>query len=476
MTYIFTKKNIFNLAIFIGFVFFTPNLANAQYYYDAGSYDYSYDVGNYDYNYDAGSYDYSYDVGNYDGDFYYPTDNTYYNDEPYYTYADNYENYSYPTFSYNYSNNTSCYGSGCSSSRPNPEPTVKRLSVQCVVSDTSIREGESVTYTANVSGGNPSYTYNWSGSVNSSSRSTSIRYNNDGTYTAKITVRDRDGRTASDDCATVRVSNTETNPNTFGVQCVVSDTSVEEGDYVTFTAEVSGNTSPYTYDWSGDVDSSSQSVRARFNDGTYNASVTVRDKNGRSITDDCATVRVEADEDDDDDNNDDNLDVQCKISDYSADDGDYVTVSVDINDGNSPYDITWSGDTGDFSNFDRNDESQRVRIDTNSDRIELEVTVEDDDGNEDSDDCVIRIGDYSSGGSNYRNTNDGELSGLSSVFLSQVPYTGSEDVLKVIGFIVGLLIWSAIIATVLLRNKKRKEISSKATAFKEANRLQKISN
>ena len=568
MTHIFIKKNIFNLAILVGFVFIAPGFVNAQYYYDTGyadytydtgyadysydtgyadytydtgnydytydtgnydytydtgnydytydtgnydytydtgnydytydtgNYDYTYDTGNYDYTYDTGNYDYTYDTGNYDytydtgyyDDFSYPdyTDYIDYSEEPYYSYpeddyyypeVDYYQDYSYPTYSYNYSSNSSCYGSGCSSNSTS-HTTTKKLSVQCVVSDTSIKEGESVTYTANVSGGNSPYTYDWSGSVNSSSRSTTIKYSNDGTYRAYITVTDDDGRTASDECATVHVSNTTNNPTSFGVQCVVSDTSVEEGDYVTFTAEVSGNTSPYTYDWNGDVNSSSKSVRARFNDGSYDVSVTVKDKNGKSITDDCATVRVTSDdEDDDDDDNDDedDLEVQCVVSDSSLEDGDSVTVSVDIDGGNSPFDIQWDGDTDEFEDFDDEDNSQRVRIDSNQSRIELEVTVEDDDGNEDSDTCIIRLDDDDSG-SNYRSTNDGELSGLSSVFLSQVPYTGSEDVLKVIGFIVGLLIWSAIVATVLLRNKNRKEISSKAQAFKEANKLKKFSN
>ena len=600
MNYLIQKKNILIAILFVVSFVISPNFVNAQYYsydsytpsygydsyssdygydsysssYDSGSYsssydydsytpDYSYDSYTSDYSYDSYTPDYSYDsyTSDYSYDSYtsdysydsYTSDYSYndYSDTYSSAYSNSYDNYSYPTYAYDYSNNTSCYGSGCSSSSSSKSLSVQcvvsdtsikagesvtytakvsggtspfsydwsgsvdsssksvtkkysssgtynasvkvtddrgrtayddcssvsvsktttstnNLSVQCVVSDTSIKEGESVTYTANVSGGNSPYTYDWNGSVNSSSRSVSIKYSNDGTYSASVTVKDEDGKTASDNCATVHVSNTTNDSSNFGVQCVVSDTSVDEGDYVTFTAEVSGNTSPYTYDWNGDVNSTSKSVKTRFNDGSYDVSVTVKDKNGKSITDDCATVNVGSNND----NNNDNLDVQCKVSDSSVDDGDYVTVSVDINDGNSPYDITWSGDTGDFRSFNKSDDSQKVRVDTSSSRIELEVTVEDDDGNEESDTCIIRIGDdYSSG-----SYNDGELSGLSSVFLSQVPYTGSEDVLKTIGFIVGLLIWSAIIATVLLRNKNKKEISSKAAAFKEANKLKKFSN
>jgi plastocyanin len=259
--------------------------------------------------------------------------------------------------------------------------------------------------------------------------------------------------------------------NNLDVVCEVSDTSIEEGDSVTFTANVSGGTSPYVYDWNGDINSSNRSVTARFNnDGSYTASVTVRDNNGRTATDSCATVRVSSNNN----NNNDNLDVQCKVSDSSVEDGDYVTISVEIDGGNSPYDINWSGDTGDFRNFDKRDESQRVRVDSNQSRIELEVTVRDDDGNRESDTCTIRLDDNRS--SDNRNVNEGELSGLSSVFLSQVPYTGPEDILKTLGFLAGLLIWSAVVGVVLLRKKNKKELSNKAQAFKEANRLQKISN
>ena len=359
------------------------------------------------YSYDSYTPSYSYDS--------YTPDYTYYT-YPDYSYSDysypdysNYSDYSYPDYSgSSYVTNYSCSDGSCTSS----QSQAQSQSQDVVVNNTNVNNNNNeVVVIDNGNGGN-------------------------------------------------------NNNNNFDVNCEVSDTSVDEGDYVTFTANVSGGNSPFTYDWNGDINSNSQSVRARFNDGSYSASVTVRDNNGRTASDTCSTVRVS--------NNNSNLDVQCEISDTSVNDGDYVDVDVNIDGGNSPYDITWSGDTGDFYSFNRYDDSQRVRVDTNSDRINLKVTVEDDDGNEESDTCTINVGvNYS----NYSNSyNDGQLSGLSSVFLSQVPYTGPEDILKTIGFIVGLLIWSAIIATVLLRKRNRKEVSSKATAFKEANKLKKFSN
>lgn len=83
------------------------------------------------------------------------------------------------------------------------------------------------------------------------------------------------------------------------------------------------------------------------------------------------------------------LNVICRISDTNVDDGDRITVEVDIDGGDSPYDIEWGGDTDEFDSFDDNDEEQTVRIDSNQDRIEISVTVRDDQGDYDSDTCPI---------------------------------------------------------------------------------------
>ena len=67
-------------------------------------------------------------------------------------------------------------------------------------------------------------------------------------------------------------------------------------------------------------------------------------------------------------------------------------------------------------------------------------------------------------------TPEGELAGLTSVYLDQVPYTGTEDVLKVAGFISLILIWSAAVAAYFLKDYKKKRVSNKIQAFKEANK------
>jgi len=77
------------------------------------------------------------------------------------------------------------------------------------------------------------------------------------------------------------------------VSCDVSDTSVKEGDRVTFEADVSGGYPPYDYEWNGDIDGDDDTERVRFDDnGRYDVEVTVTDSRGNEDSDDCSTVRV----------------------------------------------------------------------------------------------------------------------------------------------------------------------------------------
>jgi hypothetical protein len=252
--------------------------------------------------------------------------------------------------------------------------------------------------------------------------------------------------------------------NDLDVECRVSDTRIEEGDEVTFEAIVSGGNSPFDYDWDGDVNSSQRKFDVEFEyEGNYYVSVEVRDEDGRRASDSCPVIIVEEEDEDNDD-----LEVQCEVSDSRIEEGDRVTIEVDIDGGDGPYDIQWSGDDDEIDDFDDNDRSQRVRIDDEG-TYRLRVTVEDDDGNRDSDTCTIRVGE-DDGDINVLSNTDGQLAGLSSVYLNQVPYTGPEDNLKIFGFISLILIWSALVAFYLLKDRQKKQVSNRIQAFKEANR------
>ena len=488
MNYSININKISIKAILAVVFLFVPVFVNAQYSYDSYSPSYSYDSYTPSYSYDSYTPSYSYD--SYTPSYSYDSYTPYYSYTPSYSYDSYTPSYSYnpsyeytSEYAYNYTPgySTYVYGGGNIYNHP-PNNNREDLRVECIVSDTTVRVGDKVTFLADAFGGNNPYEYDWNGDVNSSSRTVEKTFTRAGRYTASVNVTDDDGDQDSDDCATVVVEEDNNNDN-LQVQCEISDTSVKDGDDVTVDVNIDGGKSPYKIKWTGDTDEfssfddkdDSQKVRVDTNSDLIELKVTVTDDKGNKESDDC-TIRV-----DQKNNNNDDLQVQCKISDTTADDRDYVTVSVDIKDGNSPYKIKWTGDTDEFDSFDKSDDSQKVRIDTNQSRIELEITVTDDDGNKESDDCTIKIDDNNDNNDKdvrviTSRNNDGDLAGLSSVFLSQVPYTGSEDILKTIGFIAGLLIWASIIATVLLRKRNKKEVSSKAMLFKEANKLKKVSN
>ena len=170
--------------------------------------------------------------------------------------------------------------------------------------------------------------------------------------------------------------------------CKVSDTSIEEGDTVRFTAEVDGGDSPYEYDWSGDVNEDERTFTKRFNKkGRYEVELRVRDDRGRTARDTCSVIRVDEEDEDRDRDND-----------------------RDIN---------------------------------------------------------VSSGVLSSGGGPT-----GTLAGVSSVYLNQIPYTGPEDVAKVIAFITAILVWSIAGALIIKNRMNKKAISNRVAAFKEANKVQ----
>jgi hypothetical protein len=347
---------------------------------------------------------------------------------------------------------------------PDPTPTAS-----CSVSDSTVEEGDSVTFNGSASGGTPGYTYSWSGAVSGNSQNESTSFNNTGTYTATLTVTDSKGKKDTDTC-TVRVEAEEEPEDDFEITCRVSDTRVDVDEEVEFSVDIDGGNSPFEYDWNGDIegeDDDESTLEVRYDDdGRYYVSVTVEDDDGRRRTDECPTVVVEEDDDDD-------LDIQCRVSDTRIEVGDRITIEVDIDGGDSPYDIEWDGDIDDIDDFDDNDESQRVEFDEDG-RYYIEVTVEDDDGNRESDDCPVIVVDDDDDNRDINvitnTTPTGTLSGIDSVFLSQVPYTGpAEDLAKVLSFTFLLLIWSAIITTVFYKRRIKSLQSQRIEQFKQAN-------
>ena len=255
------------------------------------------------------------------------------------------------------------------------------------------------------------------------------------------------------------------------VSCSVSNTNITAGQSTTFTANATGGTGSYTYRWFNDVDDTRRTFSRVFNHpGNYSASVEVTDAAGNRRTASCPVVVVQ--------DSVSSLDVQCNISRSTIDVGERVDISADIFGGRSPYYVDWSRDARLIDGFNLTRQNQSIRI-YEEGTYRLRVDVEDRNGNMASDTCTIIVRDDVSPNINVISTTtttppDGDLAGLTSVYLNQVPYTGSENVLKVAGFISLILVWSSAVAFYLLNDRKKKIVSNKILAFKEANRRSRL--
>jgi hypothetical protein len=460
-------------------------------WYDSGSYyDNSwYDSGSYYSNnwYDSGSY---YDNSWYDSGSYY--DNSWYDSGSYY--SNNWGDIDYFTDYYNYSGcGNDCYDYGygydydygydygydydydyCDYHDCDNNNNYTKINVTCSVSDRTIEKGDSVTFTAHAKGGRGSYTYVWSDDVSGNTKSITKIFNAEGAYYAKVKVTDERGQTAIANCGSVRVEEEIPRYDSLDVSCTVSDRTIEEGDSVTYTADADGGRGSYTYRWYGDTSGSARSITQRYsNSGVYSAYVRVTDQDGRSAVANCDSVRVEEEE-----NHNEDFDVTCKVSDTSIEEGDSVRFTAEVDGGDSPFEYDWSGDV------DENDRSFTKRF-TRSGRYEVELRVRDDEGKVARDTCpIIRVDDEN----NDRDDDDrdvnvytgtlssgrGNLAGVSSVYLNQIPYTGPEDVAKGIAFVVGILVWSIIAALIIRNRMNKKAVSNRIAAFKEANKATRI--
>ncbi len=152
-----------------------------------------------------------------------------------------------------------------------------------------------------------SYSDNDRSSVVKNNIDNSVRVHNDNDTTTTVTntsidSHDNNSINNSFNKTLARADNDEDNDNDLEISCRVSDTRVEEGDYVTYEVRINDGKSPYEIDWSGDISGDDDEERVRYNrSGTYEVSVTVEDDNGDEDEADCPDVRVEDEDEDDED-------------------------------------------------------------------------------------------------------------------------------------------------------------------------------
>ncbi|TMI22432.1 PKD domain-containing protein, partial [Candidatus Bathyarchaeota archaeon] len=152
------------------------------------------------------------------------------------------------------------------------------------ISPTSAVNSQPVTFAATTVGGTNPFTFSWTFGDNSSGSGNVVShtYSVQGTYTVTLSVRDANAQTA----ASTQTLSVAPSPLTTSFAMTPSS-GLMVGQLASFTASVSGGTSPYTFNWNfGDgTTASGNPVNHSFNmPGTYTVTVTVTDANAMTAT------------------------------------------------------------------------------------------------------------------------------------------------------------------------------------------------
>ena len=227
---------------------------------------------------------------------------------------------------------------------------------------------------------------------------------------------------------------------------------------ITWTANASGGNNSYSYVWSGAVSGTGQSVSQYYGNysGTQTATVTVN-SNGQTATASCTTYT--------NNNNyyNNNFSGSCYATPSNPGVGQQVTWYANASGGNGNYTYYWSGAVNGYGNY-------LTASYPYTGNQYATVRITDGSGNSITQNCQVNVG----GGVVYYNgngngVNNGTLS--SGVLLSSIPYTGIGENMKMAVFVIGMILWSAFVAWLLLRKKIKKGVSHKEMIekFKAAN-------
>src|SRR6266704_3955925 len=148
--------------------------------------------------------------------------------------------------------------------------------------------GTAVTFTAAASGGTTAYSFAWTATggtpASGTGASFSTTYNVKGTRTVSVIVTDANAKTASAS-ATITIA-----PLTLGVT-IAGPTTGSSGTAVTFTATVTGGTTPYSFAWTATGGSPASGTGVSFTTTytvttttTFTVSVTATDGNAATAT------------------------------------------------------------------------------------------------------------------------------------------------------------------------------------------------
>ncbi len=268
------------------------------------------------------------------------------------------------------------------------------------------------------------------------------------------------------------VSNAQYYYPALQVSCQPNSYSIQTDNSIGWSASVSGGNGAYSYSWSGTdglFGYSSYVSQNYISAGTKTANVTVT-SNGQSVTANCGNVNVyptqsyyypyysyptyAA------------LDGSCTATVSSANAGNTINWSASASGGNGAYNYYW---TDSYNNSYSGQYVSQYYQYTGLEYMNLVITSN---GQSVTRTCSVDIipSTVANTSTTYTptyttpTTNNQVLSyndtntNLSSVYLSSVPYTGFDDVTSSILFISILLLWSAMLAYMFLKNKSASEV------------------
>lgn len=229
-------------------------------------------------------------------------------------------------------------GAGLNGSLSDLELLAPTLSATATLSDLSPSVGQVVGYWGHVSGGDPPLTYGWSFGDGSTSGylQGNHTFTTQGARSVSFWARDAAGRTAFDNL-TVQVQ------GNLSVALSATPTALDVGGRVSFQANPTGGTPPFSYLWSygdgGSTSTGASTSHAYTTAGTFSASVEATDSLGNQATVNV-TIVVSSDP-------------AATIHAPSASDSFAPGTAVDFNatasGGRPPYTFNWSFDDGGFS-------------------------------------------------------------------------------------------------------------------------------
>jgi hypothetical protein len=151
-------------------------------------------------------------------------------------------------------------------------------SVNCSASPETVYVGQEVTWTVNTTAQN----YSWIGTEELSGNTQTIKkiYNERGQKNARVTLNPGQANERSVECTT--------NILPMKASCDISPNPATDGQNVTWTAEVTGGSGPYTYNWSGNALTESGQIHTKsYDTGLYSTTLTITDSLGKTATQMC---------------------------------------------------------------------------------------------------------------------------------------------------------------------------------------------